>query len=62
MNTAKERVSNREPGMFQAKFVARVAELEKLLDDANLEDFSIHNDNVSVTKVAREMLTRAGWL
>jgi cytidylate kinase len=62
MHTAEERVSNREPGMFQAKFVARVAELEKLLDDANLEDFSIHNDNASVTKVAREMLTRAGWL
>jgi len=59
---AEERVRTREPGMFQEKFVARVGELEKILDDSQIEDFSIHNDNTSVTKVAHEMLTRAGWL
>jgi adenylylsulfate kinase len=60
--TAEERVRNREPGMLQEKFVTRVAEVEKILDAAHLEDFSIPNDHTSVTKAAREMLTRAGWL
>ena len=48
--------------MLQDKFVARVPELEKILDDGDLEDFSIENEHVSVTDVAREMLIRAGWL
>ena len=42
--------------------MARVAELEKILDEAKLEGFSISNDNVSVTDVARRMLTKAGWI
>ena len=56
------RVRVREPGMLQAQFVDRVAALEELLDAAGLEDFSIENDGVSVTAVARDMLVRAGWL
>jgi len=60
MAIAEGRVRTREPGMLQEKFVARVGELEKLLDDAHLEDFSITNNHASVTSVAREMLTRAG--
>ncbi len=39
-----------------------VAELETLLDRAGVEDFAINNASRSVTEVAREMLTRAGWL
>ena len=61
MTTAVQRVRTREPGMFQEKFVARVAELEKILADAHLEHFSISNDDASVTNVAREILIRAGW-
>jgi adenylylsulfate kinase len=60
--TAEERVRTREPGMFQEKFVARAGELAEILNGAGLEDFSIHNDSASVTNVAHEVLTRAGWL
>jgi hypothetical protein len=62
MAIAEERVQTREPGMLQGKFLARVGELEKLLDDAHLEHFSIVNDDASITNVAREMLTRAEWM
>ena len=48
--------------MLQAQLVDRVAALERILDAAALEDFSIVNDGVPVTVVAREMLVRAGWL
>jgi predicted kinase len=60
--TMQRRVLGREPGMLQHTFVARVAELESILDEAQLEDFSLSNEDGSVTAVAREMLVRAGWL
>jgi predicted kinase len=56
------RVRLREPGMLQAQLVDRVAVLEQVLDAAGLEDFSIENDGVPVTAVARDMLVRAGWI
>jgi len=56
------RVRLREPGMLQAQWVDRVAVLEQVLDAAGLEDFSIENDGVPVTAVARDMLVRAGWI
>ena len=62
LETMRQRVRLREPGFLQEQFVARVAELETLLDRAGVEDFVIHNAGRSVTEVAREMLTRAGWL
>jgi len=62
LQTMRQRVRLREPGLLQEKFVARVAELETLLDRAGVEDFAIDNADRSVTEVAREMLTRAGWL
>ena len=60
--TMQQRVRQREPGILQDQFVARVLDLEAALDTAALEDFSLVNDGVSVTDVAREMLQRAGWL
>ena len=48
--------------MLQVTFVARVAELDALLDAAQVEDFSLPNDEGSITGVARELLVRAGWL
>lgn len=60
--TMQQRIRSREPGVLQAKFVARVAELNAILDRSHLEHFSLMNENRSVTEVAREMLTRAGWL
>ena len=62
LETMQQRVSMREPGMLREQFIARVAELEALLDRAQLEDFSLVNDDGSVTDVARELLVRAGWI
>ena len=62
LTTMQRRVLAREPGMLQDTFVARVAELDALLDAAELEDFSLDNDEAAVTDVARELLVRAGWL
>jgi len=62
LETMRQRVSMREPGMLREQFVARVAELDTLLDRAQLEHFSLANDDGSVTAVARELLTRAGWI
>jgi predicted kinase len=62
LETMQRRVLAREPGMLQNTFVARVAELEALLDAAHVEDFSLGNDDRSITDVAREVLIRAGWL
>ena len=62
IETMQGRVRLREPGILQHKLVARVAELNGLLDDARIEDFSLDNDGRSVTKVARELLARAEWL
>ena len=60
--TMQQRIRLREPGMLQQQFLARVMELQKVLDRAGLEDFAITNENVLVTDVARELLERAGWL
>jgi hypothetical protein len=55
------RVQSREMGALQNSFVARVAELNAVLD-YRLEDFTFSNEDRSPTKVALEMLTRSGWL
>ncbi len=62
LKTMEERVSVREPGMLHDTFVARVAELDAILDAARLEDFSLPNDDRPVSDVATELLTRAGWI
>ena len=61
LETMMERVRLREPGMHQQRFVARVPELERLLDAAALEGFALTNTG-SVTDVARRMLVKSGWL
>lgn len=60
--TMQARIRVREPGMLQEEFVARVHTLENALDVSGLADFSIDNENRSITEVARELLRRAGWL
>jgi adenylylsulfate kinase-like enzyme len=62
LETMRQRVRVREPGMLREQFLARVTALNRVLDDARLEDFSIANENGSVTEVARRMLKSAGWL
>jgi hypothetical protein len=58
----QDRVQSREIGTLQDNYVARVTELNAILDRAHLEDFSLPNENRAVSDVANEMLVRAGWL
>ena len=60
--TMERRLRVREPGMNQAKLLARARELQQVLDAAQVEDFTVVNDDRSVTAVALEVLERAGWL
>ncbi len=60
--TMKRRVEMRDLGVSQRKYVARVAELNVILDRVHLEDFAVINEDRSLTDVALEMLVRAGWI
>ena len=57
-----ESASRPGTGTNQAKFVARAHELHQILDAAQLEHFTVVNDERSVTDVAHEVLRQAGWL
>jgi hypothetical protein len=60
--TMKRRVEIREAGVSQRDYVARVTKLNAILDGAQLEDFSVINEDRSLTEVALEMLRKAGWI
>jgi hypothetical protein len=62
IGTMERRVRERESGVLQREYVARVAKLNAILDDARLEDFCISTENRSITEVAQEILVRAGWI
>jgi chloramphenicol 3-O-phosphotransferase len=59
---AEARVSQRELGIHRNRYVERTAELDRLLSAARLEDFCIDSSQASVTEVARQLLSMAGWL
>ena len=58
----QQRVKIRESGVSQREYVARVAKLNVILDRARLEDFTVTNENRTLTEVAYEMLVKAGWI
>ena len=58
----KRRVEMRDVGILQREYVARVPKLNVILDGARLEDFTVANENRSLTDVALEMLVKAGWI
>jgi hypothetical protein len=59
----QERVRARERGMWQQRYVDRVAVLEARLDAAAVEHFSLPNDGArSITALGEEILKRTGWL
>ena len=58
----KRRVKMRESGVSRREYIARVAKLNDILDRAQLEDFTVVNENRSLTEVALEMLIRARWI
>jgi predicted kinase len=63
LETLRRRVSQREVGVLRNVLVARVDELQVLIDRAEVEEFTIVTDDERpVTDVAREMLVRAHWL
>jgi hypothetical protein len=55
-------LSLRESGVSRRDYVARVAELNTILDRAQLENFTITNENRPLTDVAHELLVKAGWI
>lgn len=62
IETMEQRVTTRESGLLQRDFVARVAELNGILDRARLENFTVANENRSLTDVARQVLIKAAWI
>jgi hypothetical protein len=62
LEVMKQRVKTRESGLLQQQYVARVAKLNAVLDEARLDDFAVINENRSLTEVAQEALVRAGWI
>ena len=62
VETMEQRVKIRESGISQQYYVARVARLNAILDRACLQDFTISNENRSLTEVAQEILVMAGWI
>ena len=49
--------------MIQAQAIARAATLDDILERAQAEDYTVDNGpGRSITDVAREVLSRAGWL
>jgi len=62
IETMQRRVQTRELGILQREYVARVAELNAILERAQLEDFSVTNEDRSLTEVALEILVKAGWI
>jgi len=58
----QQRVQLREPGISQRELIARVAELNAILDRSQLDDFAVLNENRPLTEVALEMLLRADWI
>ncbi len=62
LETMQQRVKMREAGVSRHEYLARVATLNAILDRAHLEDFTVTNENRSVTEVAHEMLIKAEWI
>jgi hypothetical protein len=62
VETMQQRVKMRESGVSQLEYVARVADLSRTLDGAQLEDFVVTGERRSVTEVAKEMLVKAEWI
>lgn len=59
--TVRERLRGRDDGAKLDRGLGVLAEQEALLDSLHVEDFTVVNDRPLVD-VAREIVTRAGWL
>lgn len=62
VDTMHDRLRLREPGIYLPKFLARSTELDRILGEACVEDFTVDNGPERlITDVAREVLQRSGW-
>jgi hypothetical protein len=57
-----ERLRSREKGAGLKWHLERTAELDRILDKARIDHFSVENGDRPLRDVASEVLTRAGWL
>jgi hypothetical protein len=62
VGTMEQRIKRRESGISQREYVTRVAKLNDILDRARLENFTVLNENRTLSEVAYEMLLKAGWI
>jgi len=62
IETMQKRVKIRESGISRASYIARISELNAILDRDKLENFTITNENRQLTDVARDLLVKAGWI
>ena len=62
IETMERRVKQRESGVSRGNYVARVAKLNTILERAQLENFTITNENRQLSDVAHELLLKAGWI
>ena len=62
IETMRQRIQMRETGVLEREYLARVAKLNIILERARVEDFTVTNENRSLTDVALEMLVKAGWI
>ncbi len=60
--TREERLRARDDGEKLDRHLARTVELEQIVEQAGIEDFSVVNEGRPVTEVAEEMLEMAGWI
>jgi hypothetical protein len=60
--TRLERLRDRERGAGLEWHLHRTVELERVLEAARLDDFTVVNEDRPVRDVALEVLARAGWL
>jgi hypothetical protein len=62
IETMKRRVEMRDLGALKQEYIARVTKLNVILDRAQLEQFTVTNENRPLNDVALEMLLKAGWI
>jgi hypothetical protein len=62
IETMEQRIRLRESGVSRRDYITRVTELNAILDRAQLENFTITNENRPLTDVAHELLVKAGWI
>lgn len=62
IKTMEQRIRLRESGVSRRNYVVRVAELNAILDRAQLENFTVTNEGRPLTGVAHELLVKAGWI